>query len=254
MHTPNLKPFITSLVLFLCLHFVTARVDAQETYKIDDAHLRCDFSEVPQITDPPPTPIYAALNDNKDAKAAIVVYGGLGEARRYANHIKEWMTKVRGVNPERLIPMYGGPSNILRLELWLIPRGASSPKFNSIVEDNAATLFDRYTYITGIENWCGAGRVPSLNGFAQALKQHSSWQGYIIIRRDPEEQLSTQAALRLLDRDKRYLTKRFALAPTRIKVMVGNNVDNDRQRTHTELWLVPPGTEPPRAAAKSSIK
>lgn len=252
MHTPNLKSFISSLILFLCLHFAAARVNAQEAYKIDEViNPRCALSEVPQVTDPPPNgSIFAALDENKDAKLAIVVYGEMeGEARRFAEEVRQWLSEVRGVESERLVMLYGGSSDKLRLELWLVPKGASLPKLSAIADYKKATQFDRYVYKDGES--CNNGHLTALAEFAEALKQRSNFQGYIILYRSSrgDGHLSRQQALRHAAEDKSYLIKKFGLPSSQIKTMIENS-----KWTYAELWLVPPGAEPPAAAAKNSIK
>ena len=85
----NFGSIIARSVLLSCALSTAASVCAQGAYKIDEtAEVRCDFSEIPQVTDSP-SPLFAALNEHKDARAAIVVYGLPGKARRFAEGIKE---------------------------------------------------------------------------------------------------------------------------------------------------------------------
>lgn len=259
MHKPGLKIFISSLALLLCLHFAAGKLTAQEAYKLDETtNLRCDLSEVPQITDPP-VPIFKALDENKEAQVAIIVYGMEGFARRYARDVKRWLVEVRGVNAERLVTLYGGSSEKRRLELWLIPQGARLPKVNALDDQNFAVQFDTYGYWHG--DYCGSDRPAALAEFAEALKRQPRWQGYIVIRPhrnkrgvsagdegwDPDGHVSRQQAMRRLTKDKSYLVKKFGLAPIRVKAVVGD----DDEWTHSEIWLVPPGTKSPIPGAKN---
>ncbi len=261
MHRPQLKKSIVSLALFLCLHLVAARLEAQESYKVDEViNPRCDLSEVPQITDPPPTGrIFAALAGNQEARAAIIVHGMQGQARRYAESVRRWMIESRGVDPERLVAMYGGPSDEMRLELWLVPQGASLPAANLADDYSKATKFDTYGYWDGES--CASDRLPALAIFVEALKQRPDWQGYIVVRPhrnrrgmsegdagwDPDGNLSRPQALARAATDKRYLVEKFGLPSAGLKAVVG---DKD-EWTHAELWLVPPGAEPPAPEAKN---
>jgi len=262
MRKPGHKIFIISFSLSVCLHFVAAKVSAQEARKIDETtYLRCDLSEVPQITDSP-MPLFKALADDQEARAAIIVYGMEGFARRYANNVKRWLSEVRGIKAERFVTMYGGPSKEERLELWLIQRGAALPKVDSAEDYKIAVLFDTYIYWHG--EYCGPDRPSALAEFAEALKRHAGWRGYIIVRPhrnkrgvsagdanwDPDGYVSRQQALGYAAKDRLYLTKKFSFNPERVKAVVGS----DDKWTHGELWLVPPGAEPPVAKAKSSIK
>ncbi|HEX8706922.1 MAG TPA: hypothetical protein VF723_01565 [Pyrinomonadaceae bacterium] len=166
------------LLLLPALHLIAGEAGAQSAYKIDEtAYLRCDLSEVPQVTDSP-SPIFVALNANAEARAALIVYGMPGWSLRYAKSVRRWLSQVRGIAPERLIALYGGPVETPRMELWLVPRGAALPELKSSLDDKQATLFDRYVYWRG--DYCGSGRPPSLAEFAEALKRRPGWRGYIV--------------------------------------------------------------------------
>ena len=259
MRSVNLKQSVFSLTLLLCVHFAATIVYAQEAYQIDELiNPRCDLSEVPQITDPPPSgAIFAALDKNIGSKAAIIVYGRPGTARIYGKDVKRWLSEVRGVAADRLVTMYGGASDELRLQLWIIPQGAALPDVRPDETYKSATLFDTYAYWDG--DSCGGGRLSALDELAAALTKRPDWHGTIVVRPhrnkrgetpgsdgwDPDGYLTRRQALRRAVKDKRYLIKKFGLFPTRVKVVVG---DNDTW-THAELWLVPPGAEPPAAKA-----
>lgn len=259
MSTPGIRKIMALFILVLCLHFTAASFNAQEAYKVDETtYLRCDLSEVPQITDPP-MPIFKALDENKEAQLAIIVYGMEGFARRYARDVRRWLSEVRGVNPERLVTLFGGLSDKPRLELWLVPQGASLPKVYPVGDDKNAMQFDTYVYWKG--EFCGDGRLLALKEFAEVLKQRLDWQGYIVIRPHRNKRgvsageadwnsdgyVSRRQALRRIAKDKNYLVRKFGLSPNRLKAVVGAN----DEWTHAELWLVPPGAELPILKAQS---
>lgn len=207
---------------------------------------------MPQITDSP-RPIFVELNNNQDAKAAVIVYGMPGAALRYAKGMKNWLSNVRGIDPERLIAMYGGPSDIMRLELWLVPRGSSLPVADASAAYQDLTLFETYRYWSGEYNYCRNGRARALAAFAAELKKRPNWRGALIIRPhrnrrgmdfgdadwDPDGQLSRREAARRIAKDRIYLIKRFGIAPSRIKAEVGSAGEG----THTELWMIPPDSK-----------
>ena len=264
MRGSRIKRLLSSLTLALCLNFFAIGLCAQEASKIDEViKPRCDLSEAPQITDPPPNGrIFAALDADKSAQAAIVVYGMEGDARRYAEKVKRWLTKARGVEAARLVQLYGGPSDERRLELWLVPHGASLPRVNNVADDKRAIQFASFSYWSG--EYCGSERFPALRTFAEALGRLPGWQGYIIVRPhrnprrkgmgdegwDPDGYLSRRQALRRAARDRLYTIRKFGLSPARLRAVVGDKDD----WTHAELWLVPPGVEPQRFRMKSSKK
>lgn len=262
MCTPNLKSFITSLILFLCLHFAAVRVDAQEAYKIDEmTNPRCELSEVPVIDPPPYGKFATAVYNNPDLRGAIVIYGLQGNVVHYSELVKWRMTEVAGIAANRLVAIYGGHSEDTRMELWVVPKGAAEPKPNFAEDTRSARKFAWYAYWNG--ELCAGNRGPTLYEFGKALKQRQGWQGYIIIRPhrnkrgssmgdegwDPDGYISHQQALRRLAKDKSYLIKKFGLASTRLKAVIG---DNDKW-THAELWLIPPGAQPPKPKNSSRI-
>ena len=256
---PGLQSFVTlSAVLAACLHFSAAGLNAQQAYKVDEVvNPRCDLSEVPQVTDLP-RPLFKALAENKEAEAVIIVYGLPGEARRYAGQVKSWLVNSRGIEARRLGAVYGGSSAEMKLELWIIPPGAVLPQLYKADDRTQATLFDRYSYQDG--EICSSGRLDALAELAAALKQRPGWQGYIVVRplknergvtvRDAEwysdGYVTRPQAQRRAAQDKRHLIRKFGLAPARLKTVVGA----DDTWTHAELWLVPPGAEPPAVKTK----
>ena len=168
------------------------------------------------------------------------------------------MVNVRGIAPERLAPMHAASPGEMRLELWLVPKGATLPRIDSVEDTTKATLFDTYRYWTGEYNICGAGRNPSLTDYAKALRQRPEWRGYIVVRRrrggggddgwQPDSNVSRAQASRRAAKDKEYLVRKFKLPRARLAAAVGSDAD----WTHAELWLVPPGVEPPPTSQPKS--
>lgn len=251
------KLFVSWLVVLLCLHLVAAGVSAQEAYKIDEAkNPRCDLSEVPPIDPPPGGKFATALYNNPEARGAVVVYGLEGDARSYAEHVRERLVKYAGLQAERLVTVYGGHAEDLLMELWVIPKGAAEPKSNFVEDTKRARQFAIYGYWSGEYNLCGSGRGPDLFAFAEALKQRPHWRGHIVVRPhrnrrgagpqtegwDPDGYVSRRQALRRAAKDKRSLVK-SGVTPSRVRAVVGDKA----KWTHAELWLIPPGAEPPAA-------
>jgi hypothetical protein len=259
MFKPSLEKLFKLFVLVLCLDFAAARLTAQEAYQVTAIeNPRCDLSEVPPL-DPPPGGRFATiLRDTPEAKGAIVVFNIQGRAEGYAQYVKERLVNFAGVSAQQLVTIYGGNSDNLRLELWIIPKGAAEPGSNFVEDWKTARQFDGYIYWDA--EYCGGDRLSALAGFAKKLKEMTDWQGYIVIRPhinkrgvsirnegwDPDGNVSRQQALRRVTKDKRYLVKKFGLSAARLKAVVG---EKDGW-THAELWLVPPGAEPPVSKAQ----
>lgn len=247
------KSFALLPAVLLCLHLAAAAPGAQEAYRLVEVKSpRCDLSEVPPI-DPAPGGAFAtALNNNPEFRGAVVVYGLEGYARSYAEQIRERMNNFSGVDARRLVAVYGGHEEETRLELWVIPKGAAEPESNYVEDTRRARLFAVYSYWNG--DYCGNGRAPALAAFAEALKRRPGWRGHVVVRRhrntvrpgerdwDPDGNVSRRRALRRAARDKLSLV-RFRVPAAQVKASVGA----DDRWTHAELWLVPPGAEPPAA-------
>lgn len=240
------------LLLFVCASaHVAARAQQPQqpprAYKIDEAtRPRCDLGEVPQITDEA-APVFAALANHPEAKAAVVVYGMPGAAIVYARDVRRWLTETSGVVSERLPDIYGGPAASLRLELWLVPAGAAPPATAPPAVEGRVTLFDRYDYWPG--EYCGPDLPPSLKVFAETLKSMPGWSGTIVIRPHvnrrgaragdenwDESPLTRREALRRAAEDRLHLIRQLGLAPARIRALVGA----PGEWAHAELWLIPP--------------
>lgn len=264
MSRPGLKKIAAPFVMLLCLHFVAARLRAQEAYKVAEIeNPRCDLSEVPPLDPPPGGRFATVMRDTPEAGGAIIVFDTKkGSAARYAQHVKDRLIRFAGVAAERLVTIYGGVSENPRLELWIIPKGATEPKSNFVEDRKNASQFDRYIYWDG--EYCGGGRFPALAEFAKELKKLANWQGYIVIRPhrnkrgvsegdadwDSDGHVSRRQALRRIAVDKSYLVRKFGLSPARLRAVIGDNDD----WTHAELWLVPPGAELPASKAQSLTK
>ncbi len=256
------KSFVLLPAVLVCLHLAAAVPHAQEAYKIDEVkNPRCDLSEVPQI-DPPPWGQFAgALKDNPEFRGAIVIYGLEGYARTYAEQVRDRFNNFAGVAAERLVTIYGGHTEDLRMELWVIPTGAAEPKTNYVEDTKSARQFAVYAYWGEV---CDGGRDSALVVFAEALKLRPDWRGHIVARPhrnhrrlkpgdegwDPDGYVSRKQALRRAVKDKRSLVKKFGIAPVRVKAVLGGN----DTWTHAELWLIPPGVEPPATEAARSKK
>ena len=237
-------PLLLLLLLLLCASARPSR--GQQAYKIDEAErARCDLGEVMPLNDPG-RGVLLALAEQPEAKAAVVVYGLPGEAIVYAREVKSWLSEVRGVVPERVLEVYGGPAYRRRLELWLVPAGAAPPPAASRAAEGRVTLFYRYSYWLG--EYCGPDRPAALKTFAETLNSLAGWRGTVVVRPHvnrrgarsgdkgyDESPLTRRQALRRASEDRLHLIRQLGVDPTRIRAVAGAPDD----WAHAELWLVP---------------
>lgn len=250
MKKPSNITLRVAALLLLFLPCAAAR-GQQQAYKVDETDdTRCDLSEVYVVNDLGGA-IFKALAERPDAKAAVVVYSPkTGDAVRYARWVREWMSKVRGVEPGRLSGVYGGYAAKRRLELWLVPAGAEPPPEAPPVARVGVTLFDRYSYYPG--DSCPDTRLPALEAFAETLKRLPGWRGTIVLRphvnrrgaRGGEQDfdyspLTRRQAARRAAGDRLHLIRRLGLDPARVRAVVGASAS----WAHGELWLVPPAAQ-----------
>ena len=237
-----------ALVLFVCASAnVTTFAQGRRAYKIDETdYLRCDLGEVAQVTFGD-VPLFAALKEHPDARAAVVVHGPqAGDAMRYARQVRLHLVERRGVLPGRVLDVYGGYAGKPRLEIWLVPAGAEPPRAAPPVSRVGVTLFDRYYYYPG--EVCPEECDTALEVFAETLKQLADWRGTVVVRPhanprgkkarsedwDPEA-LTRRQALRRAAEERLRLVRQLGLDPSRIRAVVGAPAG----WAHAELWLVP---------------
>ena len=73
-----------------------------------------------------------ALQNDPNARGYIVVYGSRrgrpDEASRRGERGRAYLTNERGIGSERVVVLTGGPQEQLRVELWIVPAGATPPR------------------------------------------------------------------------------------------------------------------------------
>lgn len=67
------------------------------------------------------------LQQQPGAAGYVIIYG----TRRIAQHltnVRKYLSEKRGINPERITLINGGSNKKVKVELWVVPTGASPPK------------------------------------------------------------------------------------------------------------------------------
>jgi hypothetical protein len=72
------------------------------------------------------------LQNDPTARGYLICYGGrrrrAGEARRRCERARTYLGFNRGIEASRVVTVDGGSRDVLTLELWLVPSGATPPR------------------------------------------------------------------------------------------------------------------------------
>jgi hypothetical protein len=115
--------------------------------------------------------------------------------------------------------------------------GATAEAGKEAATADAARLVSEYV---NLFNSCGAG--AHLDNFAIELQKDEQAVGYVVVYAPGGRE--GRYGRRLLEVTKAYLINVRGLAESRIKTVNGGRYKNPLEAA-TELWLVPPGAEPP---------
>ena len=257
----SLRLFVTQSVLLLFLLLpAAARVHAQEPTQAgppapkaerfydsrNNRGPRFDLSEEPGV--------FRYLEQERPKrphdKVVYVGYGKLGEVARYLKAVREWLRDRGGVPDDLIVTFDGGREKEFRYEVWLVPPGAALPEVAGPPpeDENAPLEFAVYHYASVCEE---CGNWTTLDALVEELKKRPQRRAYLEFYpcgRGARFSFADarREALRRAAKDKLSLVK-AGVPPAQIKAVVG---DKDMW-THAELWLVPPGAEPPTTKAKT---
>jgi hypothetical protein len=162
-----------------------------------------------------------------------------------------YLVGVRGIDAARVIRVNGGFRDDVRYEFWVEPPGAEPPvrPFDLAAEmarEKSPYLFDR---IFVFENSRGVRESyeydylydrGELEPFAEALRSDPAARGLIVAYAERRD--ARGADRRLAARRKLTLVKSFPVAASRVVAVGGGR----REKRTLELWIVPPGAEPPK--------
>jgi len=77
------------------------------------------------------------LQNQPGAQGYIIAYGSCaGEAQARADRAKDYLVNTRGIDAGRLVTVDGGCMPELKVELWVVPTGATAPTAST---DNAVS-------------------------------------------------------------------------------------------------------------------
>jgi hypothetical protein len=211
-----------------------------------------------------------ALQTEPNARGFLIVYRSHrdlpGLSGRHVSWMRRYLVDLRGIAPDRIATVDGGEASCLSHELWLVPVGATpTPRADAysrgLDDEGAAYKFDEYY-------WDAPHELPesfsteyggALEVYAEALRKEPRALAYVIVyagyRVTRTEDVDARGrkkifreawldppgtAARKLTETKETL-KRQGISPARVRLVNGGY----RRWRHIELWIVPPGENPP---------
>jgi hypothetical protein len=82
--------------------------------------------------------------DEPEAKGYIIAYAGRqarkGEAQARADHVKDYLVRMRELDPARIMTIDGGHREKMTVELWIRPNGWRAPKASPTVDPSKVQI------------------------------------------------------------------------------------------------------------------
>lgn len=196
------------------------------------------------------------LQTRPDTRAFIVAYGVPnrlpGWPLRRANWARGVLTKGRGLDPSRVVVVYGGYKDEVLYEHWILSPGESLPVrpfdfASALTREKVAYKFDQFGLPDPANDW---GYDGSYNEYlddrtryeplALALRQDPAARGLVIVYEGQRHRAGNDR--RVAAAVKRAIMRVHALAPDRLVAVGGGR----RDYRSAEIWIVPPGAALPK--------
>ena len=196
------------------------------------------------------------MMNNPQTTMFIVAYGVPnrlpGWPLRRANWARGVLTKGRGIDPSRVVVIYGGYRDAVWYEHWLMPPGEKLPvePFDfaaALTREKNAYKFDQFSLFEPAVDWAYDGSYSEYlddrgryEPLALALRQDPAARGLVIVYEGRKGRAGNDR--RLAANIKRAILTAHAVAPDRVVAVGGGR----RGHRYVELWLVPPGAALPK--------
>ena len=198
------------------------------------------------------------VQNDVTSKVYIIIYPGRKLQSRNFSHFtdtKNYLAHSRGISRERIVILRGDEREELKVELWLVPEGATSPKPEpqpKLEEENLNTPIkfdeDYPEYPFELYGDCCVShctlRQISFKRFAEALTQKPGATGYFIIYKGEDASLKTTR--RIMRQVRQRMIRKYHFSEKRIKVVYGGR----RDYREMEIWIVPKGAAFPKPTPK----
>lgn len=181
-----------------------------------------------------------------------------GKTKRLFRLMKNYLTRSRGIDPQRVILTEQGESDFgFGFQIWIASEGQTPelkyPVTNYLEDTSVARKFDEYYYAFNdleYDYWDGDNldeyvalikKEPNAIAYVILYPEYSSYgneNGKTITRRDSVRKTNLVKANIIKD-----LTKKHKLSLSRIRLINGGY----RDYRQIELWILPKGVVPPAA-------
>ncbi len=198
---------------------------------------------------------FATISDRPNSTGYVVGYPDQllpGRHEKFVRLIRNHIA-YRNFFTERVKFLRGANRDEMRIQFWLVPLGAPIPEPIPAYDKSAIvvpTLFDtsgidsieKGKVIFGERNESGepCDFGLSLESFAYELKSNPKISA--VLMATSNRRRSENFVRRVLSLTQQELTKAYGIHQSRIKITYAGTA----KESEMQLWMVPPGTEPPR--------
>jgi hypothetical protein len=203
------------------------------------------------------------LQQEPEMVGYLIAYGPDGDGSGTGNFrlrmSKDYLVNSRGIDPERIKTIYGGPYKELEesaSELWIAPPGAEAPEPVKY-ENKAGQFTGKFSEgpawdglllnFEGEETGPPVGNVSAAS-FAHMLRLQPKTYAYIVVYEGDES--APGAWGRISTRTAENLQKDYGIQSDRIKIIFGGY---DRE-AKLQLWILPVDAPPPVEEVKTERK
>lgn len=199
------------------------------------------------------------LQNNMESKGYVIIYPGWQLSGRNPPHFtdtRRYLVNSRNIANERIVILRGDIRKELKVELWIVPVGATPPTLEKQVatqeqNSNSAIKFDEGYPVYPFEyegneivGSCTIGSI-SLKQLAEGLKQQPDTTGYFIVYKGEDASLKTTR--RIMSQIRTRMIYKYKFVEKRIKVVYGGR----RNYREIEIWIVPKGSVFPKPSPEN---
>jgi hypothetical protein len=188
------------------------------------------------------------------SKAYVIIYPGRTLPGRTTPHFystKAYLMGNRGIDEKRLVILNGPEREELKVELWLVPNGATPPQpeeSNLSPRDKSLPIKYNVSYphypSEPYVNCCVGNcllRYPLYDDFANALRKMPDSIGYFILYKGQGDNFINRR--KLASELREVMTRKYRIKTQRIKIILAARMV---QHETQEMWIVPKGTSAPK--------